>query len=350
MLAAAHALRASLHAAVTASATAATTSTASAAAAGVVAVGAGRPVLGLWRGAAKAAAPAAKTAAKPAGGAKAGGAGGKPAAAAAGATGKAAAAAQVRKPVVNMALRTGLIGCKVGMTHTWTEWGDRIPLTAIQIVDNEVIGVRTKEKHGYTALQIGAINETRASKVNKAMAGFFASASVQPKKEISEFKVSPDAVLPAGTKLGCTHFVAGQYVDVVGRTIGKGFAGPMKRHNMKGGRASHGATLQHRKIGSIGAGGDPARVWPGKRMAGHMGNVNTRHPRLLVYKVDPRWGLLYVKGNVPGHEDTLIRIVDSNNMRTAEIKLPVPTAAADAATDVQIAPKEKFNPLTLVRS
>lgn len=241
-------------------------------------------------------------------------------------------------------VRTGVLVKKLGMTQTWSEWGERVPVTVLQMVDNHVVGVRTLEDHGYVALQIGAVDHDKPFKVSKPQLGQFEQAGVPPKRHVREFKVTQDALLPVGTPLNVAHFVPGQYVDVIGKTIGKGFQGGMKRHGFRGGPASHGNTKHHRTPGSIGAGGDPARVFPGKRMAGHMGNIDRWQLCLQVYKIDTRWNVIYVRGCVPGHRGSLLGMIDAKR-RALATPPPFPTAPPPAAPVVQTAPKGKDNPL-----
>lgn len=244
-------------------------------------------------------------------------------------------------------LRTGVLAVKLGMTQTWTEWGERIGVTALQIQDNQVVDVRTTSTHGYNALQIGAVDVKKMKRVTKPLIGMYKKLGVAPKKYLSEFKVTEDALLPVGTPITAHHFVAGQLVDITGTTVGKGFAGVMKRHNMSGGNDSHGSTKQHRKIGSIGAGGVPSRVWPGKRMAGHMGNAKTTIRNLEIYKIDTRWNIIYIRGSVPGHKNGLLRVFDAQFNKSKE-PLPFPTFTGEPEQGVFIAPKETVNPLASI--
>jgi len=206
--------------------------------------------------------------------------------------------------------RTGVIAVKMGMIHDWNNYGVMIPMTVLQIQDCQVIGVRTVETHGYTALQLGAIN-TKLRRVSRAMMGQFAKADVPPKKYLCEFHVTPEAILPIGSSLYARHFLPGQLVDVKGVSKGKGFQGPMKRHGFRGQPATHGASLSHRSHGATGARQDPGKVWKGKRMAGHMGSNVTFIYNLQVVEIYPEYNLLCVHGAVPGAPGTVIEVRDA---------------------------------------
>ena len=185
--------------------------------------------------------------------------------------------------------------------------------------------VRTEAEHGVDALVVGAVDHAKPHRLRPSLRAIFASKGVHPKRVVEQFKVSPGAVLPVGAAIDVAHFVPGQHVDVIGTTVGKGFAGVMKRHNMGGGNASHGATKMHRKMGATGGGQDPGRVWPGKRMAGHMGNAKTIIHSLQVYKIDTRWNVLYLHGAVPGKPGGTLKIQDARR-KAPSLPLPTPTA------------------------
>ena len=170
--------------------------------------------------------------------------------------------------------------------------------------------MKTEEKEGYTALQLGA-GSKKPKQVTKALMGHFKRFDVPIKREVSEFRVTPDCVLPVGTHIGAGHFVAGQHLDIQGVTIGKGFQGPMKRWGFKGMPASHGTTKKHRAHGSIGQSQDPGRVHKGKKMAGRMGGKKRTVQSVFLYKVDPSRNLLYVKGQVPGKPGNFLRVKDA---------------------------------------
>jgi len=205
-------------------------------------------------------------------------------------------------------MRTGLIAQKMGMTRVFTPEGENVPVTVLQMKDCQVVAVRTAEKDGYDAVQLGAA-KAKPNRVSKPVRGHFAKAKVEPKRRLAEFRVSNDALLEIGQELSAAHFVAGQLVDVTGTSIGKGFAGAMKRHNFAGLRASHGVSISHRAHGSTGNSQDPGRVFKGKKMAGHMGDERVSAMNLKVVRVDAEKGLLLVKGAVPGATggDVLVR-------------------------------------------
>ena len=207
-------------------------------------------------------------------------------------------------------MRTGMIARKMGMTRLFGVDGSHVPVTVLKVDDCEVVAVRTEAKDGYTAVQLGA-GKAKAKNVTQPMRGHFAKAKVEPKAKVGEFRVDDDAVLDVGARVHVGHFVAGQFVDVAGVSIGKGFAGSMKRHNFSGLRASHGVSLSHRAHGSTGHSQDPGKVFKGKKMAGHMGNRNVTVQNLEVFGVDPDQGLIMIKGGVPGPKGSWVRVTDS---------------------------------------
>ena len=207
-------------------------------------------------------------------------------------------------------MRTGMIARKMGMTRLFGVDGSHIPVTVLKVDDCEVVAVRTAEKDGYTAVQLGA-GKAKPKNVTKPMRGHFAKAKVEPKVEVAEFRVAANALLGVGEKLHVGHFVAGQFVDVAGLSIGKGFAGSMKRHNFHGLRATHGVSVSHRSHGSTGQRQDPGRVFKGKKMAGHMGHRNVTVQNLEVFGVDPERGLIVIRGGVPGAKGSWLRITDA---------------------------------------
>jgi len=196
-------------------------------------------------------------------------------------------------------MRSGVIARKLGMTRVFTDAGLHVPVTVLKMDDVQVVSVRQQERDGYTAVQLGA-GAAKAKNVSKAMRGHFAKANVMPKSKLAEFRVSEDAVLEVGSTIAPSHFVAGQKVDVVGTTQGKGFAGAMKRHNFGGLRASHGVSISHRSHGSTGQCQEPGKVFKGKKMAGHMGAERVTTQGLEVVRVDVERNLLLIKGAVPG--------------------------------------------------
>ena len=216
-------------------------------------------------------------------------------------------------------MRTGLIARKLGMTRVFSGDGRHLPVTVLKLDNCQVVGVRTREKDGYTALQLGA-GAVKVKNLSKPKRGYFAKAKVEPKHKLVEFRVSDDALLDVGTEIVADHFVPGQIVDVTGTTIGKGFAGAMKRHGFAGLEASHGVSVSHRSHGSTGHSQDPGRVFKGKKMAGQMGGVRVTTQNLEVVSTDTERGLILVKGAVPGSKGAYVLISDAK-------KAPVPDAA-----------------------
>jgi large subunit ribosomal protein L3 len=207
-------------------------------------------------------------------------------------------------------MRSGVIAQKVGMTRVYNDAGEHIPVTVLRLDNVQVVAQRTQEKNGYTAVQLGA-GTSKVKNTAKALRGQFAAASVEPKAKLVEFRVSEDNLIDIGAELTASHFVAGQLVDVTGTTIGKGFAGAMKRHNFGGLRATHGVSVSHRSHGSTGNNQDPGKVWKGKRMAGHMGQTRVTTQNLEVVSTDEERGLILVKGAVPGSKGAWIVVRDA---------------------------------------
>jgi len=207
-------------------------------------------------------------------------------------------------------MRSGVIAQKVGMTRVYNDAGEHIPVTVLRLDNVQVVSQRTEEKNGYIAVQLGA-GQSKVKNTSKALRGHFATASVEPKAKLVEFRVSEENLIDVGATLTPSHFAAGQLVDVTGTTIGKGFAGAMKRHNFGGGRASHGNSVSHRAHGSTGNNQDPGRVWKGKRMAGHMGQTRVTTQNLEVVSTDEDRGLILVKGAVPGSKGAWIIVRDA---------------------------------------
>lgn len=197
----------------------------------------------------------------------------------------------------------GLVGRKVGMTRLFTEDGDTVPVTVIDVSNNRVTQIKTSEKDGYSAVQV-TFGKRRASRVNKPAAGHFAKAGTEAGHILKEFRVDPEQIgeLKVGGQIGADIFKAGQLVDVTGTTIGKGFAGVIKRHHFGSNRASHGNSVSHNKPGSISMAQDPGRVFPGKRMSGHLGAVKRTAQKLEIVRVDTERQLLLIKGSIPGAE------------------------------------------------
>ena len=231
-------------------------------------------------------------------------------------------------------MRTGLIGQKLGMTRVFTADGQHVPVTVLKVDNLQVVDVRTKEANGYCAVQLGW-GAAKPKNVSKSMRGHFAKAKVEPKRKVAEFRVSDDAVLPVGAELSAEHFVAGQRVDVVGTSIGKGFAGAMKRHNFKGLEASHGISVSHRSHGSTGNSQDPGRVWKGKKMAGHMGAVRTTTQNLEVVSTDADRGLVLIKGAVPGSKGGYVYISDAVKLVHSD-DLPFPAVLIGGADEAPV--------------
>lgn len=219
-------------------------------------------------------------------------------------------------------MRTGLIAKKLGMSRIFEADGTHIPVTVLSVNDLKVVAVKTVQKDGYTAVQLGT-GAVKAKNVSKPLKGHFAKAKVEPKKKLAEFRVSEDCLLDVGNELSAEHFVAGQYVDVCATSIGKGFAGVMKRHNFAGLEASHGVSVSHRSHGSTGQRQDPGKVFKGKKMAGHLGAERVTVQNLKVMAVDASKGLIMVKGAVPGAESAWVRVTDAVK-KTANVTLPMP--------------------------
>ena len=221
-------------------------------------------------------------------------------------------------------MRTGLLAQKMGMTRVFTEEGRHVPVTVLKMDGCQVVAVRTEDKDGYNAVQLGT-GAAKVKNVNKARRGHFAKAKVAPRSKLAEFRVSSDGLLDVGAELSAQHFVAGQFVDVTGTSIGKGFAGVMKRHNFSGLRASHGVSLSHRSQGSTGNSQDPGKVFKGKKMAGHMGDARVTTQNLEVVSTDEARGLILIRGAVPGAQGSWVLVRDAVK-RAAPEDLPFPAA------------------------
>src|SRR6201992_3260664 len=207
-------------------------------------------------------------------------------------------------------MRSGVIAQKVGMTRVFTGTGEHVPVTVLKIDGCQVVAHRTEEANGYTALQLG-IGRAKVKNVGKAERERFAIANVEPKMKLAEFRVSPDQVIPVGAEITADHFVEGQFVDVTGTSLGKGFAGPMKRWNFGGLRATHGVSISHRSHGSTGGRQDPGKTFKEKKMAGHMGVDSITTLNLRVVQTDVERGLILVEGAVPGSKGGWIRVRDA---------------------------------------
>jgi large subunit ribosomal protein L3 len=230
-------------------------------------------------------------------------------------------------------MRSGVIAQKVGMTRVYNDAGEHVPVTVLKLENCQVVAHRTEEKNGYIALQLGA-GTVKVKNVSKALRGHFAVAQVEPKREVAEFRVSPENLIEVGAELTADHFVAGQFVDVTGTSIGKGFAGAMKRWNFHGGRATHGNSVSHRVLGSTGQRQDPGKVFKNKKMPGHLGDERVTTQNLKIVRTDADRGLILVEGAVPGAKGGWILVRDAVKKKLPE-GVPTPgkfRKAAPAAT------------------
>ena len=226
-------------------------------------------------------------------------------------------------------MRSGVIAKKLGMTRLFLENGTQVPVTVLQLDNLQVVAQRTADKDGYTAVQLGA-GDAKAKNTTAAQRGHFAKANVAPKRKIAEFRVSAENLIDVGAEITADHYLAGQFVDIAGTSIGKGFAGAMKRHNFGGLRASHGVSVSHRSLGSTGQCQDPGKVFKGKKMAGHLGAVRTTTQNLQVVKTDADRGLILVKGAVPGNKGGWVTVKDAVK-KAAPAGIPLPAAVRSAA-------------------
>ena len=217
-------------------------------------------------------------------------------------------------------MRSGLIAQKLGMTRIFTEDGSHVPVTVLALQNCQVVGQRTVEKDGYVALQLGA-GQAKAKNVSKAERGQYAVAKVEPKRHVAEFRVDAENLIEVGATLKADHFAEGQLVDVTGTSIGKGFAGGMKRWNFGGLRASHGVSVSHRSIGSTGGRQDPGKTFKNKKMPGHMGDRRITTQNVKVVKTDVERGLILIQGSVPGAKGAWIMVKDA-------VKKPAPANVA----------------------
>lgn len=234
-------------------------------------------------------------------------------------------------------LRSGVIAKKLGMTRLFMEDGRQVPVTVLQLDNLQVVAQRTAERDGYTAVQLGA-GSAKAKRTTAALRGHFAKANVAPKRKIAEFRVSPENLIEVGAEISAAHYAEGQYVDIAGTSIGKGFAGVMKRHNFGGLRASHGVSVSHRSHGSTGQCQDPGKVFKGKKMAGHLGSVRVTTQNIQVVRTDADRGLIMVKGSVPGSKGGWVTIKDAvKKPLPADLPLPAALKSASAAPVAEVA-------------
>jgi large subunit ribosomal protein L3 len=226
-------------------------------------------------------------------------------------------------------MRSGVIAKKLGMTRLFMEDGRQVPVTVLQLDALQVVAQRTNETDGYTAVQLGA-GTAKAKRVGAPMRGHFAKANVAPKRKLAEFRVSPDNLIDVGAEISADHYLPGQFVDIAGTSIGKGYAGAMKRHNFGGLRASHGVSVSHRSHGSTGQCQSPGKVFKGKKMAGHLGAVRVTTQNLQVVRTDADRGLIMVRGAVPGGRGGWVTIKDAVK-KPAHADAPRPAALKAAA-------------------
>jgi len=235
-------------------------------------------------------------------------------------------------------LRSGVIAKKVGMTRLFMEDGRQIPVTVLQLDKLQVVAQRTVEKDGDSAVQLGA-GTAKAKRTSQALRGHFAAAKVEPKRKVAEFRVDADNLIGIGEEIIADHYFEGQFVDVAGTSIGKGFAGAMKRHNFGGLRATHGVSISHRSHGSTGQCQDPGKVFKGKRMAGHMGAARVTTQNLQVVRTDTDRGLIMVKGAVPGSKGGWVTVKDAVKKPFPENAI-LPAALKSAAEEAAKAAEE----------
>ncbi len=237
-----------------------------------------------------------------------------------------------------MMLRSGIIAKKVGMTRLFMEDGRQVPVTVLQLDKLQVVAQRTADQHGYSAVQLGA-GSAKAKRVSKAMRGHFSVAKVEPKRKVAEFRVDPENLINVGEEITANHYFEGQFVDVCGTSIGKGFAGGMKRHNFSGLEMTHGVSISHRSHGSTGQCQDPGKVFKGKKMAGHMGAARVTTQNLQVVKTDADRGLIMVKGAVPGAKGGWVTVKDAVKKPFPENAI-LPAALKSAAEEAAKAAEE----------
>ena len=230
-------------------------------------------------------------------------------------------------------MRTGLIAQKLGMTRVFDAEGNHVPVTVLKVDNCQVVAVRTREHDRYTALQLG-VGATKIKNVSKPQRGLFAKAKVEPKAHLAEFRISEDAFLPVSAEITAEHFVPGQFVDVVGVSIGKGYAGAMKRHNFGGLGASHGVSISHRSHGSTGQRQSPGKTFKNKKMAGQLGSAKVTTQSLKVITADAQRGVLMIKGSVPGSAGSYVVVRDAAKRENPD-GLPFPAALRDVPSPVE---------------
>jgi len=231
------------------------------------------------------------------------------------------------------AKRTGLIAKKIGMTQIFDQSGKSYAVTLLQADQNYVLDTKTLGKNGYSAVVMG-FGENKPHRVSKPLKGLCAKAGVKPVMHVKEFRVSEDALLAPGQKLSIEHFVVGQKVDVQGESIGKGFAGGMKRHNFSGLEASHGVSVSHRSLGSTGNRQDPGRTFPGKKMAGHMGAETVTLQSIKIAQVDKELGIIALHGSVPGSKGSYVYIKDAvKSILPFDVKYPAALEHAEGSVE-----------------
>ncbi len=226
-------------------------------------------------------------------------------------------------------MRTGVVAQKLGMSRIFDEDGVHIPVTILKLDNVHVVAQKTKARDGYTAVQL-SIGKARVKNVSKSVRGHYAKAKVEPGRKLVEFRVDEQHLPEVGAEIVASHYVPGQFVDVIGTTIGKGFAGVMKRWNFRGLEASHGVSVSHRSHGSTGQRQDPGRVFKGKKMAGHLGVERVTVPNLQVVSVDEARGFIYIKGAVPGAENSYVMVKDAVK-RVVPANVPLPAGIRKSA-------------------
>jgi len=243
-------------------------------------------------------------------------------------------------------MRSGVVAQKVGMTRVFTDAGEHVPVTVLRLAQCQVVAHRTKDKNGYVALQLGS-GTRRSNNMSKADRGYFGKQNVEPKRKLAEFRVTEDSLIPVGAEITADHFIPGQFVDVSGITIGKGFAGGMKRWNFAGLRASHGVSISHRSIGGTGGRQDPGKTFKNKKMPGHLGVERVTTLNLKVVQTDVERGLILVEGAVPGAKSGWVTVRDAVKKKLPK-EAPKPgkfrvTEAAEGKTE-QPAQKSEAKP------